>query len=302
MKFRGELCMLNKDKLVEVITDDTCTNCAHCVSVCPAEYLKMKDNKIKANADSPFGCIQCGVCMMNCPNNSIKIRGQGISEKDLIELPKEKPDFNAINSLFLGRRSIRNFKKQEVSEDLINKILDAGTTAPISIPPSEVKVLVINGQDKVQDFACEITETFDKMIKFLNPVVLRLLKHFMGPQYEILKEFIMPYAKLAIDARKKGEDILLYNAPAIIVFYGSELCEKEDQILAATHASIAAEALGLGTCIIGGVPPCIDKNNKLRKKYGLLKNEKASIAFILGHPDVKFNKGIKRRFKDVKYF
>ena len=294
--------MLNKEKPVKLEVDnERCIRCSLCVKNCPAEYLKLDDNLIKVNEDNWLGCIQCGNCMMVCPKECISIYSEEVSPDDIISLGEESPDYHTVNSLFLKRRSTRKFVKQEIQKAMIDKIIEAASTAPISIPPSEVKVIVINGFDKVQTFGDEILERLEKFAKIMNPFVLGLFRPLMGSvKYKMFKDFILPLVKNYSEARKMGEDHIFYDAPAVMIFCGSELTDKEDPILAATHAYIAAESLGLGTCIIGAVPPAF--NNKLKEKYGLAKDEKPVIAFILGYPESKFKKGIKRRFKAVNYF
>lgn len=294
--------MLNKEKPVKLEIDkDKCTLCGTCVKFCAGEYLLLEDNSIKPNINSIFGCTQCGNCMMNCPDNAIKITAEGFSENDIIEFNSEIPDFNAVKSLFLRRRSVRKFKKQEVPQEIIDKILQAAATAPMSIPPSEVKVLVVNGFDKVQELAFEADKRFNKFSKVMNPFVLGLFKPFIGNnKYKLMKDFISPLMKLLCEKRKDGVDFLFYNAPAVLLFYGTEVSmDNTDQIIAATYADIAAQSLGLGTCIIGSVPPVFD--DRLKAEYGISKNEKIGIAFILGYPEIKFKRGIRRKFNAVNY-
>lgn len=55
-------------------------------------------------------------------------------------------------------------------------------------------------------------------------------------------------------------------------FYGSPYTDPADPIVAATYSMIAAETLGLGTCMLGGVHPFIQKGRKakeFRKKQGI---------------------------------
>lgn len=296
--------MLNKDKSVQLTIDkEKCINCNQCVSMCQGAYLMNVENEIKASPDSPFGCIQCGFCMMACPEDAINITGEGLSQQDIISLNDNIADYDRLHSLFIKRRSTRKFKKQDLSKEVIEKILESASTAPISIPPSEVKVLVINGFDKVQQFAEDIVQVFEKTLKAMNPLMLGIYRPFMGEtQYKIIKEFVLTLLKLTIESRKQGIDHLFYNAPAVLVFYGSEITENVDQVIAATHAYIAAESLGLGTCLIGSVAPAFNRNASLKEKYGLKKNEKVAIAFIAGYPDFELKKGIKRRFKEVRYY
>ena len=47
-----------------------------------------------------------------------------------------------------GRRSIRDFKDQEVGEDLIQKIIEAAVSAPMGIPPSDVNLVILERKGK----------------------------------------------------------------------------------------------------------------------------------------------------------
>lgn len=295
--------MFNKEKPVEVLIDkDKCTKCGVCLNICH-DYLKEDKDSFPVGSDkSLFGCIQCGNCMMTCPNDAIEIKGEDIDKSHLRELNQNLPDYNAINSLFLKRRSCREFSEQEVSKETIDKILQSAATAAVSIPPSEVKVLVIQGREKVQEFADELINVYKKFNKSMNPLMLGFIRLIAGKtQYKFFNDFILPISKEYIEKRKIGIDVLFYNAPAIIIFYGTELTDKEDWILAANQATLAAEALELGTCFIGSVGAILEKNQELRKKYGIQKTDKVGMGFILGYPTIKFRKTFQRNFKEVRF-
>lgn len=295
--------MLNKEKPVEVVIDtQKCTKCGICSDICPGQYLLKSDSGIITNPSSMFGCIQCAHCMMACPYKAIEIKGESVSKEHLRGLNESNADYDGLYSLLLKRRSVRNFKNQPVSNEDIEKILAASSTGAISIPPYEVKVIVINGSEKVQSFADDLVGSLENMSKIFKPLILRCLRPFLGANnYKLFKEFVMPLINETIKQRKKGHDILFYNAPAVILFYTTALCDKEDALISATLATTAAEALNLGTCTIGTVAPAMNKNHKLKTKYGLAKDENVSTAFILGYPEKHFYRGIKRDFKDVKW-
>ena len=295
--------MLNKEKPVKIAINEDCTKCGICVNNCSGKYLIWKDGEITANPDSFLSCIQCGYCMMKCPNNAIIIEGEGISGDKLIEFSTSTTNYESLYSLLLKRRSARKFKDIPVAKESIEKILSAASTGAISIPPYEVKVLVIEGKDKVQEFAQDLTDSFSNMTKFFNPFLLWLFKPFLGKyDYKLFKEFVIPLIKTTLKERKNGNDVLFYNAPSVIVFYTTPICDKEDSIIAATLATTAAETLGIGSCFIGSVPPTINNTQKIKEKYGIKKDEKAVIAMILGYPEEIFEKGIKRNFKEINWF
>ena len=296
--------MFNKEKPVELIIDrEKCRRCGACTNEC-ISYLTLDNEGFpcpKANDDCWFGCIQCGHCMMICPNNAIEIKGEDIGKENLRDFDMDSPRFISLNSLFLKRRSIRKYKKQAIPRATIDKIIDASATAAVSIPPSEVKVLVINGEEKVQEFADDIIDALKSLVKFMNPFMLAILRPFVGKAtYKMFKDFVLPLSKELIEHKGNGLDYLFYNAPAVMIFYTSELSDKEDSLIAATHATLAVEALGLGSCYIGSVGAVLQMNKKLRKKYGILDGEKLGTAFILGYPDVTYNRGFQRHFNDVR--
>jgi ferredoxin len=295
--------MFNKDKPVEVIIDkEKCTQCGLCVNYCAGKYLLQKDQQIKVNPDSMFGCVQCGHCMMVCPTDAIKVRGEGISEENLYPLENRKLDYNELYSFLMHRRSVRKYKKQEIEKETLDKLLEASSTGPVSVPPFELKVLVINGSEKVQTLADDLTLSFEQMLKKFSPFKLKLYKPLMGKMtYKMFAEFIYPLINKTVELRKKGIDILFYNAPAIIIFYSSEGTEKEDAIIASTLTSVVAETLGLGSCMIGSVPAAFNHNVALKEKYGIGKKDLVSMGLILGYPEKHFEKGIKRQFKETRY-
>lgn len=302
--------MFNKEKPVETIIDkEKCVKCGLCTEMCPV-YLKIGPEGFPTareldDEENLFGCIQCGNCMMLCPQDAIEIVGEDIDKSHLRALNPSLPDYEAVNSLFLKRRSCRKFKKsdngQDVEKEIIDKIINSAATAAVSIPPSEVKVLVIQGREKVKELTDDIMTNFEKFIK-MSPFILPLMKIFgKKADYKAFKEFVLPLGKGMIKNYKKGIDDLFYEAPCVMVFYGSENTDKEDYLIAATQATIAAEALGLGTCIIGSVGAMFENNSHLRKKYGIEKTDKVGTAFILGYPVIKYRKAFQRNFKEVRY-
>lgn len=296
--------MLNKEKPVKVIVDkEKCTKCGYCLRTCD-NYLTQDDDgyPIARNTEeSLLGCIQCGRCMMKCPSEAIEIIGEDIDKNHLRSMPQNIADYDALNGLLLKRRSIRRFKTEEVSKEDIDKILTTAATAPVGIPPSEVKVLVFQGRKKVQEFAQDLNEEIKHMKKFMTPLALKLMKNFMGEvKYKVMKDFALPLCDVTLQEREKGNDVLFYDAPVVMVFYGTELTEVEDMIIAATNATIAGEALNLGTCFIGTVSYLINNSSKLKKKYGILKGEKIGTAFVLGHPDEGYFRVFQRHFKEIK--
>ena len=95
---------------------DRCNSCGLCVKVCKDFSLKMENNLPVVSENPVFGCMACGQCMAVCPTKAIQVTGREISADDLIDLSEitNKPSYDQLRNLMISRRSIRDFKNQEI--------------------------------------------------------------------------------------------------------------------------------------------------------------------------------------------
>lgn len=289
-----------------VITIDPalCTGCGLCAIVCKDLSL-IVDGIAKINTNPIFGCVGCGQCVAICPSDAIMVEGRTLSRTDYVEIPTKefRADFDQVYSMMLARRSIRDFKNKKIDSELIDKILQAAVTAPMGIPPSSVEVLVLDGQDKVREFSYDFIDYLKKYKRFLKPSTLRVLRPFIGKDnYNAFKDFVSPLVDFFTQRKEMDEDWLLYNAPLAIYFYGA-YTDPADPYIAATYAMLAAESLGLGSCMIGSVNPFLKYGGKvIKEKYKINPKVREGIIVIFGYPKYKYKKSIKRTFEKIIYF
>jgi len=284
------------------IDRETCTECGSCAIICPSEVLVMEDGKAQVTNQSLLGCIACGHCMMVCPTGAITVTGRGISAQDLLPLPaSDKADrAEMLAALMQTRRSVRHFKDRPVDPKLVERVVELAATAPMGIPPWDVGCVSVIGRDKVQEIAGEVVKGYEGFLKIFKPWLLKVMRPFMGKaKYEMFAGFLRPLARTYVEAHKKGSDSLFYDAPALLIFHHSPYADTLDAGIACTYAMLAAESLGLGSTIIGGAPPILERNKAVCQRLGIPDNNKPSVALILGHPAVNFRKTIRRRFTHV---
>jgi ferredoxin len=287
------------------INKESCNGCGLCVSVCKDFGIELKNGKVQVSSHPFFGCIGCGHCMAICPNGAIMINGRELSPQDLFDLPEkeESASYDQILSLFQRRRSIREFKDIQVDETLIQKILDAAKTAPMGLPPSDVNVLVLNSKEKVKVFSKDYCEFLNNMKWLVSGWFMALMRPFWGKSNdEMFRNFIKPLFRIYIGSMNQDLNLVTYDAPLAMYFYGSPYTDPADPLIAATYAMIAAETLGLGTCMLGGIHPMIQngkKASKFREAHGIKFKSREGLFVIFGHPSVKYQKGINRTFASV---
>jgi NAD-dependent dihydropyrimidine dehydrogenase PreA subunit len=51
-----------------------CTGAAECVQVCPRDVLEMNGHRRKVEIKRPDQCIQCGACIVQCPEDALRFR------------------------------------------------------------------------------------------------------------------------------------------------------------------------------------------------------------------------------------
>lgn len=290
----------------EVIIDhEKCNLCGLCVMVCKGKPLYIENERLMVDQSILFGCIGCGQCAAVCPQKCIVVEGRELSAKDLIDMPprEQRADYEQFQALLLARRSTRDFKDREVEPEVVQKILEAVSTAPMGLPPSEVEVLVLHGFERVREFARDMVAVVQSRKWLFSPLALGIMRPFIGRDaYDLMKTFAAPLPDFFSEKMAQGEDWLLYGAPLAMYFHASPTSDPLDYAVAGTYAMLAAESLGLGTCMIGSIAPFLKYKNPVSKKYGIPTENNQGIMVIFGYPKVKYTRGIRRSLGGVHYW
>jgi nitroreductase len=241
--------------------------------------------------------------MTVCPADCVTVTGRDLSPSDLLELPRSDASagYTALYSLLVARRSVREYRDQVVPPEVINQITRAASTAPMGIPPSEVGVLVFAGRDKVQAFRNELLRELEGMRWMFSPAALWLMRPFMSREsYRSLKAFVVPVIDAYVEYDRQGVDAFFYRAPVALYWYGSPYADPADPYIAATYAMLAAESLGLGSCLLGFPGYAIKYSRRLKSKYGLPRRLQPGIVMVLGYPAFRHARAIRRRFAEAR--
>jgi Pyruvate/2-oxoacid:ferredoxin oxidoreductase delta subunit/nitroreductase len=286
------------------INYELCSGCGLCEKVCKDFSIEMLYGKPVVSEHPLFGCISCGHCMAVCPEEAISISGREMSEADRIALPaaNAKPEYAELLNLMIGRRSIRDFKDMDIEDELIEKILKASLSAPMGIPPSDVSVVVFRGKDKVREFSFDVIDYFKKVSWIFSGAMMPIWRLAGKETYQVMKSFGQPLVSFMTKSKEEGMNYLLYDAPLAIYFLASMYSDPADPYIPATYATLAAESLGLGSCMIGSIQPIIQYGAKrLKRKWNLPVKSPAGIFVIFGYPKYKFHSGLRRSFSSINY-
>jgi NAD-dependent dihydropyrimidine dehydrogenase PreA subunit/nitroreductase len=285
---------------------ETCKTCSLCSEVCPNKIIKKNENKEMVFRPERLDlCFKCGQCMAVCPTKSIAIEGLSYS-RDFFDLPKQESYEEGFFNLLYSRRAIRNFSSKPVPVELLNKIVRAISFAPPGFPPIKTELIVVQNQQLIKDALPHMIDFFSFLVKVMkNPIMRFFIKKEVGKKrFATMRNHLLPLLVKRMPSLKNGsEDTITRNAPAMILFCADRNGEdiREDIYIAATFGLLAAHALGLGGSIMDLIPPAIEKKEELRKMFAVSDNQEVVASIILGYPKYRYQRGISREIKSIKW-
>ncbi len=163
------------------------------------------------------------------------------------------------------RRSVREFKEDQIPDAEIKFLIDCARYAPSGFNMQPWSFLVIKNKEVLR----KLSEAGKKaMIPLLEPV-----------------KDTSPKAKdFYVFLKTKSTD-MFYGAPVLIIILGnkSAMTSDWDCAMAAQNMMLAAHSRGMGSCWIGGVLPAL-RDEGLLKELGAPEGYKAVAPVIFGYP------------------
>ncbi len=291
-------------QILHHVDPERCNGDGICADVCPEDVLDIVDGRAVTSADRSGACISCGQCVAVCPRAAISM--PALPDDMFPELGGGTLAYEDLYAFLARRRSVRRFRDTPVSRGTVERILDAAATAPMGMPPHSTEVLVFQDPDERAVLLDEVVREYDAMLKgYSTPVGRAMIRLAAGTeQYRTLREHIVDIARRAnAQYRRDRTDRYMYHAPVFLLFHADRhaMSYVQNAHLVCHHAMLAAHSLGLGSTIIGLVPPVVDRSKRLRERYGIPDQNKVITSLILGYPRFRYRKPIRRALADVRW-
>ena len=250
-----------------------CTGCGQCVKDCMVKAIVMENNVPVMAADGLKLCFNCQHCLAICPAGALSVNG--ISPDDC-PANGALPAPEMMKNLIRQRRSVRQFKSEELDQETLDFLIDSLHWTPTGCNDHRLRFFVA-GKKEISEFR-KIT---DRYMRFMIKSGLMSL--------------LVPRYKRYFDDILKGEDVIYRNAPHLILVMSPKKapCAKSDPVIALTQFDLLAQSCGVGTCWCGFAERAFKVIPALRRMIDCPKNYYVGAAMLFGTPAIKYQRASK---------
>lgn len=251
------------------VDKEKCIHCGMCIKDCFVSALAFDEEKIPGYGEGGAErCAACQHCMAVCPKGALSFGGLNPDEmqKSVYVNPDE------MLGMIKSRRSVRSYKKKDVSAEKLDKIREMLSYPPTGGNLDNLHFTIISSREKMD----EIRKTTYDAIPALTPD---------SPLYQ-LKGFV----EASITA---GRDIVYADAPAMIVCAVSKTlfapgCDTVDPIIALSYFELYAASLGLGALWDDFAVTVASAIPEVYEKLEIPDEYKLSFILPFGEPAVRY--------------
>lgn len=268
------------------VDSEKCARDGICVDLCPIRLLVMDpENGPKAVPGTEHLCIGCGHCVAACPHGALDSTRSPLAEHTPIPSGfSVDPDTAAV--LLRSRRSIRQYKEEPVSRDMLIKLLDVARFAPSGHNSQGISFLIVEGRENLLS---------------IREIVIEWMREVSRLQPEMGRRLNMPGL---IRAHENGEDRILRGAPQLIVAHARRDLPPAmtSSTLALEYAELYATTLGLGTCWAGYTQVCAQQSPALSEFLKIPADRGITGILMIGYPKYGYYRLPPRNRLDVAWF
>jgi len=218
-----------------------------------------------------------------------------------------KENFNPTEQIILQRRSVRLYRKEQVPEYMIKRILEAGRFAPSAGNAQPWKFVVLRDPEIIQGITVTVTRllrVFRALLDYRRPGFF-----WLRPLAEImirLNRFeLHPVPFGAVDLIARGRLGLWHGAPTVILIFKDVRGVGNpdmDCAIAGQNMVISAHSMGLGTCWVSFAKTAFKYSRKWYKKLSIGYPYKFMTSIAVGWPVGKPDGFVLRETRAVDWY
>ena len=251
------------------IDKEKCIRCGLCISDCLSSCIEFdEDNFPQMKAEER--CISCQHCLAICPTGALSFNEKHPENS-------QAADYNDILGLIKSRRSVRQYKDEEISEETFSKLKEMLPFIPTGCNSHSLHFSIV-----------EKKSAMDIIRNRVNELLIKTMS------YKALAPIVNKFSKYK-DAFINGEDVIFRGAPHMVVVSSTITapCATVDPIIALSYFELYAQHLGLGTCWCRFAQVCLKIFPEICEMLELPSGYKPVYVMLLGIPAVKYQRTIQ---------
>lgn len=212
-----------------------------------------------------------------------------LNVKQMDEFETLKSAHTETEQVILERRSVRMYKKKQVPEFMIKRILEAGRFAPSAGNGQPWKFVVIREPEiiaGITKMTIKVCKIFKTLIDYRRPG-WRWLKPLANLSIRLKPADLHPTPFGAVSLIADGKLGLFFGAPTVILIFKDVRGISNPDLdigIAGQNMVLAAHSMGLGTCWVSFAKLAFQYTGKFKKLLGISYPYKFTTSLCVGWP------------------
>jgi len=260
------------------IDHDKCTRCGQCVQDCVVRIIAMDDACPAIIPGKEGSCLECQHCLAVCPSGAVSILGK--HPEDSLSLAGNLPSPEQIETLMKGRRSVRQYRDENVPPEQIRELLDVACHAPTGVNFRQVLFTVVDDKEIMANLR---QITMDGLARLMR-------EGRLPPGRDYFNDCVRAWEEEGIDTIYRG-------APHLLIASAPHDCPtpEADCLIALAYFELYAQSRGIGTVWNGLAKWTFSELlPELCGKLGLPGNHKLGYVMAFGVPEVQYHRTVQR--------
>ncbi len=251
------------------IDKEKCVRCGLCISDCISGCIAFDNDNYPQTVDEKR-CIACQHCLAICPTGALSFADKKPENSEEVE-------YNDILRLIKSRRSVRQYKEEEIPAETMTKLKEMLPYIPTGCNSHALHFSIV-----------ETKSAMDIIRKRVNELLVKTLS------YKAIAPLLDKFSKYK-DALVNGEDVIFRNAPHMVVVSSpvTAPCATVDPIIALSYFELYAQHLGVGTCWCGFAEVCLKFFPEICEMLEIPSGYKPVYVMLFGTPKVKYQRTIQ---------
>ncbi len=227
-----------------------------------------------------------------------------VANTPAIDTSDSLEDFTNTEKVMLARRSVRNYKKKQVPEPLVRRILECGRFAPSAGNCQPWRFVVVRDVNMIAEMEADINKALTIVSNLID-----IENHPRRKAQTRLLQLLRPNAFHPIPmamsaAMSEGEFKALFEAPTVILLFKDKRGIANPDLdlgICGQNMIIAAHSMGLGTCWLG-VVTALQYFPKWRKLFNIRHPWVLDVGICMGYPFGEPNGFVHREIQHIDWF